>query len=183
MGDYLMAGYHFKNLTRQYGRSTYREEAAYMVARCEFHKTLPYYLDQTNTKKAIENIQLFINNYPSSKYISECNELMDILRAKLHRKAYETADMYYNMGQFKAANTAFRNAIIDYPDIDNKEKIYYMVAKSSFIYAERSVRKKQSERYEEALVDIKDFIERYPESKKYSKEVKKMQKKAMEQQK
>lgn len=182
LGDYLMAGYHFKNLTRQYGGSKYREEAAYMVARCEFHKTLPYYLDQSNTKKAIENIQLFINNYPGSKYIEECNELMDILRRKLHKKAYETAEMYYHMGSFKAANTAFRNAIIDYPDIDNKEKIYYMVAKSAFIYAERSIKKKQSERYEDALIDIKDFIDRYPKSK-YLKEVNKMLKTATEQQK
>lgn len=179
MADYIMAGYHFKNLTRQYPRSEYREESAYMVARCEFHKTLPYYLDQSNTKKAIENIQLFINANPESKFIEECNELMDILRAKLHKKAYENAEMYYHMGRYKAANTAFKNAILDYPDISQKEKIYYMIAKTSFTYAERSIRKKQSERYEEALIDINDFLDRYAESK-YRKEVSKMLTRATE---
>jgi outer membrane protein assembly factor BamD len=173
MGDYIMASYHFKNLTRQYGRSKFREEAAYMVARCEFHKSLPYYLDQTNTKKAIEKIQLFINNYPESKFVAECNDLMDLLRVKLHKKAYETASMYYQMGRYHAASTAFKNAIIDYPDIDNKEKIFYMVAKTSFIYADRSVKKKQSERYTEALVDINEFLNSYPKSK-YKKEVLKL---------
>jgi outer membrane protein assembly factor BamD len=173
MGDYLMAGYHFKNVTRQYGRSKFREEAAYMVARCEFHKSLPYYLDQTNTNKAIENIQLFINNNPKSEFIPECNDLMDILRAKLHKKAFENASMYYHMGHFEAANTAFKNAITDFPDIDNKERISYMIAKTSFVYAERSIKKRQSERYGNALIDINDFLSIYSESK-YAKEVKKM---------
>lgn len=177
MGDYLMAGYHFTNLTRQYGRSKYREEGAYMAARCEFHKSLPYYLDQTNTKKAIERLQLFINNNPGSKFIAECNDLMDILRVKLHKKAFETASMYYHMGQYAAANTAFKNAIIDYPDIDDKEKIAYMIAKTSFIYADKSIKKKQSERFESALVDIDDFLSKYPDSK-YAKEVQKMKTKS-----
>jgi outer membrane protein assembly factor BamD len=173
MGDYIMASYHFKNLTRQYGRSKYREESSYMIARCEFHKSLPYYLDQTNTKKAIEGIQLFINNNPDSKFIAECNDLMDILRVKLHKKAYETASMYYQMGRYRAASTAFKNAIIDYPDINDKEKIEYMVAKTSFIYAQRSIKKKQSERYNQALEEINNFNSSYPKSK-YIKEVAKM---------
>ena len=35
-------------------------------------------LDQDNTYKAIESLQLFINMYPKSERVSECNQLIDL---------------------------------------------------------------------------------------------------------
>ncbi|MFT7591762.1 MAG: outer membrane protein assembly factor BamD, partial [bacterium] len=75
MNDYALASYHFQNFVERYPQSKYHEQAAFMIARCEFEKTLVAELDQTNTKKAIEAIQLFINRYPASASVETGNQL------------------------------------------------------------------------------------------------------------
>ena len=46
-------------------------------------------LDQTNTYDALKELQLFINTYPNSSRIPECNDLIDKLRTKLEYKDYQ----------------------------------------------------------------------------------------------
>ncbi|MBO6516899.1 MAG: outer membrane protein assembly factor BamD [Bacteroidia bacterium] len=157
MNDYVMAGYHFRNFTERYPRSNYIEQAAFMVAKCEYHKTLSSELDQTNTKGAIEAIQLFINRYPKSESVEKGNELIDQLRARLHEKAYNTAILYYKMGDYLSAYTSFRNAVGNYPDLPDKEKVEYLIVRSAYLYAEQSIIKFQLERYEKALSEADEF--------------------------
>lgn len=54
------------------------------------YKTSPgYRLDQSNTEKAIDGFQLFVNTYPNSKRVEECNKLIDECRAKIEFKSFE----------------------------------------------------------------------------------------------
>ena len=164
MNDYTLAGYHFQNFTETYPRSKYVEQAAFMVARCAFQQTLASELDQTNTKSAIEAIQLFINRYPQSELVEKGNALIDELRTKLHDKAYNSAMLYYKMGNFLSAYTSFKNAYIDYPDLPNKEEVEFMVVKSAYLYAKQSVLKYQAERFETTIEEAKNFKSDYPSS-------------------
>lgn len=157
MNDHLLAGHHFKRFSETYRSSKYREEATFMFAKCSYHNTLPYKLDQTSTKKAIEQIQLFVNQYSESEFIPECNELIDELRAKLHRKAYEGAMMYYNMADYRSAVISFKNAVLDFPDIPELAEINYLIVESSLKYAEKSIRKVQEERYSNTVAECKDY--------------------------
>jgi len=117
MDEFSVAGYHFKTFSETYPQSDYAEEASFHFALSEYEKALPSYLDQTNTKLAIQKFQIFINRYPESKRIPECNVYMDDLRAFLLKKAYTNSKLYYRVGDYKAAMVAFENAIKDYPDI------------------------------------------------------------------
>lgn len=177
MNDYALASYHFQNFVERYGQSKYTEQAAFMVARCEYSKSLVSELDQTNTKKAIEAIQLFINRYPQSSYVEKGNELIDQLRARLHEKAFRNAMLYYNMENYLSAYTALKNAIIDYPDLPNKEYVEYLIVRSSYLYAKQSVQKLQEERYANALDEARDFLALHADSE-YSEDVKDLQKKS-----
>ncbi len=87
IGDFIFAGYHFKNFCETYPQSPLREECLYMFALCDYKESLPYYLDQSKTYAAMQNLQLFINLYPGSKFVPECNVLIDQLRGKLHEKS------------------------------------------------------------------------------------------------
>ncbi len=174
MGDFTMAAYNFKNFTENYPRSEYTEEAAFMAAKCSYHKSLPYYLDPTNTKKAIESIQLFINKYPGSSYVADGNQLIDELRSKLHQKAYSNAKLYYKMGNYKSSYVAFKNAIADYPDLPQMEELEFLVVKSSYLYAKQSFQSIQSERYQVTVDDGALFLLEEHEDKSYIKEVEEM---------
>lgn len=158
LGQYELAAFHFKNFTENYYNSKYMEECSYRYVSCLYMNALPYYLDQTNTTKAISEIQLFLNQYPESQYKDFCNNHLDELRKSLKTKAFQGAMLYFKLEDYLAAITSFKNAIRDYPDIENKEEIEYMIVKASYLFAKNSVEEKKEERYEAVFTEYKEYI-------------------------
>ncbi|MBL4585674.1 MAG: outer membrane protein assembly factor BamD [Flavobacteriales bacterium] len=165
LGDFMLAGYHFNNFVRTFPRSDRAEDAQFMNAKCYFLDSSDPTLDQTSTRKAIDELQLFINKYPESPKVDECNDLMDRLRFKLETKAYNGAKLYYRLGEYKAAIFALRNTLADYPDTKFREEISFMKLRSSYLLADNSIEKKKEERFENTLKECEDFMEKFPRSK------------------
>jgi outer membrane protein assembly factor BamD len=178
--QYQVAAYHFKNFSETYATGKYAEEAAFMHAECFYFASLPHELDQSNTKTAIEKMQLFVNEHPTSEYVVRCNERIDQLRKKLLVKAYDNAKLWYNLGDYKAASVACQNAIYDYPDIIQKEELEYLTVDALFQYAKNSVRSKQVERFEAVKEASAQYFKQYQEGATYFDRVKKLNKKATE---
>ena len=128
--DYILASYYFKRFVKTFPNSDKTEECVYLSAYCTYLDSPRYNLDQTNTYEAIKDLQLFINMYPDSKRIAECNELMDKLWDKLETKAFAIAKLYYKMGDYKASIFSFENIIKDFPDTQYKEEILFYIIKS-----------------------------------------------------
>ncbi len=163
--DYILASYYFKRFTNNYPRSEYTEEAMYMNAYCYFLDSPPYNLDQSNTLTAIKELQLFIDTYPNSDRVEEATSLIDRLRAKLQKKAFEIANLYYKMEQYEAAITSFNTLLKDYPDTDYKENVLFNIFKSYYYYGLKSIRSKQQERFQSALDAYNEFVFQFPDSK------------------
>ena len=164
LGDFMLAGYHFDNFVRTFPRSDRAEDAQFMNAKCYFLDSSEPSLDQASTTKAIDELQLFINKYPESPKVDECNDLMDRLRFKLETKAYNGAKLYYRLGEYKAAIFALRNTLAEFPDTRHREEISFMIVRSSYLLADNSIEEKKIERFEQALRECDDFIERHPRS-------------------
>lgn len=173
LGDYLVAAYHFKNFAGTFANSKYAEEALFRHAYCYYLYSPPAKLEQTYTYKAIDAFQLFVNRFPKSEKLSECNSLIDNCRRKLEIKALQNAQLYFDLGQYKAAALAFRNILKDFPDIEEKEQIYFLILQSNFSLASNSIAAKQEERYNTTIESYDDLIEKFPESK-YVKEAEKI---------
>lgn len=164
VGDYILAGYHYKTFAQTFPNHPKAEEAAFMTAKCYYVEAPKWSLDQAYTYKAINEIQLFINTHPRSSYLAESNEMMDVLRGKLERKSYEIAYQYYHTRRYQAALTAFATTLNDYPDTPYKEEAMFYRMKSTYFLAENSVLEKQLERYKSAKTAYLDFVRDYPES-------------------
>lgn len=167
LGDYMLAGYHFNNFVKTFPRSVRAEEAQFMNAKCYFLDSPEETLDQSSTHKAISEIQLFINRYPNSDRVAECNDLMDRLRAKLEAKSYRHAKLYFRLGDYKAAIFALRNTIKDFPDSRHRDELGYMVVKASFELAANSIESKKVERFADTVKECDSYLEKYPESSYY----------------
>ncbi len=163
--DLITARYHFKNFAETYPRSKYAEECRYMSAYCYYLDSPEYSLDQDNTYKAIEALQLFINMYPKSERVAECNLLIDRLRNKLETKSYMNARIYFNIGDYKSAIFAFRNSMNDFPDSKYREEMEFLMIKSSFEYAKESIETKKNERFLETIDYYQNFADSYATSK------------------
>lgn len=162
LNDFLLASFHFKNFTRTYSNSEYAEECQFMNAYCQYLMSPDKNLDQSFTSKAMLAFQLFINMYPQSERVAECNDYIDQLRHKIQAKDYAGAKLYYELGYFKAAYTALAGLLVEYPDIPNKEEIRYYILRSHFRYAMNSVKEKKQERFDAAIKAYNTLVMKHP---------------------
>jgi outer membrane protein assembly factor BamD len=163
--QYTLGADYFRRFYENFRGSKFAEEARYMQVKSLYKDSAPYYLDQANTIEAINTTQSYLNAYTNSNYMEECNKILQELRGKLEKKAYENARLYYKIGYFHAAIVAFNNFRREFPDSQSAEEALYLSVESQFKYAKQSIEKKQPERYRELVKIAEDFMERYPESK------------------
>ncbi len=180
--DYTTARYQFKVFADTYPNSLKAEECRFMSAYCFYLESPNFSLDQENTIKAIESLQLFINLYPKGERVAEASKLIQDLRDKLESKAYSNAKLYLTTGEYDAQNyrsavIAFRNVLRDYPDTKYAEEINYLTIKAQVLYSQNSLETKQEERFTEAITMADEFTEDYPSSK-YLKDVADLKKQA-----
>ena len=168
--DYTTARYQFKSFADTYPTSKYAEECRYMSAYCYYLDSPSASLDQENTYKAIDALQLFINFYPKSERAADASKYIGLLRAKLEDKAYTNARLYFDLGgydisNYKAAVIALKNAQIDFPDIKYAEEMDFLIIKSQYLYAKNSLELRQEDRFNEAITYADEFMEGHPQSK------------------
>lgn len=169
MGQFELAAFHFKTFTESFYNSVHSEECNYMYVHCLFKDALPYYLDPTTTEKAIEEMQLFLNEYEDTKYRVVCNEQIAELRAKLLKKSFKNAMLFYNIEDYRAAIISFKNTLKDFPEVDNKDEIEYLIVKSAYLYAKLSIEEKKEERYKAVFEEFNEFASNNKPSNQYYK--------------
>jgi len=170
--DYPNAENIFKTFAETFPASKKAEESEYNRAYCYYKQSPKVELDQTTTRKAMSLMQAFINGHPGSARNKEANDIIDVCREKLELKDFKSAELYYNVGQFRAAATAFNNLYEDFPDSKRADEYKLQVIKSYYKFAELSWFDKQEERFNKVLAECTDFVERFTESQ-YLTEVKK----------
>lgn len=178
LGQFELASFHFKTFTETYYNSKHSEECYYMYAHCLFKDALPYYLDQSSTQKAITEMQLFLNLYPATIYRELGNEQIEELRKNLKKKALETALLFFKIEDYRAASLSLKNTIKDFPDIENKDYIDFMVIKSNYLYAKYSIDDKKVERLNDVFKAYSEFTQKYQSNNKYYAEAKDLNDKA-----
>lgn len=164
MGDNLLAAYHFKLFYQTFPNHAFADEAAFMVGFAYYQESPTYSLDQANTYKALNEIQLYINTHPNSTHLDECNMLIDELRAKLQRKSFEIARQYWKTENYKAAVEAFSISMSNFPDTPFREESMYLKLDSSYKLAKNSIVDLQPQRFKESQTAYYDFVDRFPES-------------------
>ncbi|HXJ99644.1 MAG TPA: outer membrane protein assembly factor BamD [Gelidibacter sp.] len=169
MKDYYMAGYQFERFEGQYPKSEKAEEALFMSAK-SFSKLSPVYSkEQKETITAIEKLQLFINKYPDSEYLSEANAIIQELDYKLEKKAFEIAKLYNKIANFEsedyeASIKAFDNFLLDYPGSSFREEAMFYRFDSAYKLGINSVEYRREERINIAIKHYNAFNKAYPES-------------------
>lgn len=162
--DYLTARYLFKSFADTYPNSPKAEECRFLAAYCYYLDSPVYSLDQENTYKAIDALQLFINLYPNSDRVAEASKLIQDLRDKLEHKSFANAKLFLDIGDYQAAVIAFRNSEKDFPDTKYAEEMDFLIIKAQYLYAKNSLEIKQEERYNETIQEYQRFVEKYPKS-------------------
>lgn len=176
-GDFSVSGEHFRNFRSRFGRSPFLEDAEYMYAKGYYFASPAPQRDQTMTHQAIVAINEYLNRYPNSVKRESLIENLDELQGRLYEKSFLNARLYYNIGYYKSAVVALRNALDEAPETPRREDLSYLIVAANYQYARNSVHEMQRERYMNMQDAYYTFTAEFPESK-YRKEVDKMQEEA-----
>lgn len=163
-GDFTMAGYYLNNFTRTFPRSAYAEECAFLAAYCHYKNSPTYELDQTDTKTAISQLQLFLVRYPTTALKDSCNAIIDELRLKLEVKDYHAAAQYFRMRNYYAASTAFTAFLRTWPNSRFREDAMFNLLKAEHRLAINSVESKREARLRQAIRSYHNFADAFPQS-------------------
>ncbi|SDX20728.1 outer membrane protein assembly factor BamD [Flavobacterium degerlachei] len=156
--QYYLAGYQFESFVSGYPKSEKVQEAAYLGAKSYSMLSPVFSLDQTDTFKAIDKLQVFIDTYPNSEYLGEANEAVRVLSEKIEKKVYENAKGYNTISDFKSALVALDNFIADYPGTPFKEDALFYKFDSAYQLAINSVPGKMEERLNVALAAHSNLV-------------------------
>ena len=171
--QYYLAGYQFENFAATYPKSEKREEASFLGAECFYRLSPVYSLDQTDTQKALDKLQRFIDTYPNSQYLTQANVYVKELREKQENKAYEIAKQYNSIADYKGALKALENFIADYPGTPFKEKALFYRLDSAYKLATNSVDYKKQERLTYAKTAHNNLV-KFNSNTEYKEEADKM---------
>jgi outer membrane protein assembly factor BamD len=164
--DWLQAENLFKQFVEVFPTSARAEEMEYMRAYTFYRQSPKQELDQMNTQKTIGYMQTFINTHPgSTERVKEATEIIDKCRAKLELKEYKSAELYYNLGHYRASAIAFTSLMNDFPDSEKSEEYKLQVIKSYYLFAKNSYEEKVPARMEQVITECNDFTDRFPDSK------------------
>ncbi|MDO5607430.1 MAG: outer membrane protein assembly factor BamD [Capnocytophaga sp.] len=171
--QYQLASYQFERLQKLYPKSEKAPEAAFLEAKGMYLETPAYSVDQTNTYKALEKLQFFLDRYSEGEYVQEANEMALDLLIRLQRKNFEIAKQYDRIRDYQAAIKSIDNFLADNPGSVFKEEALYIRLHSAYEWAVNSVEHRKEARLNTAKEAYENLIRSYPETP-FKKEADKM---------
>ena len=168
--DYASASTYFQTYYTHYPKGKYTELARFYAGYGYYLDSPEPQLDQTDTYKAIDELQRFLDYFPNSDKKSIAQSAIFELQDKLVQKEIDNAQLYYNLGNYlgnnyESAVIVATNALKNYPYTNHKEQLQRIVLKAKFQQAYQSVIEKKADRYREVIDEYYSFINDYPESK------------------
>jgi len=159
---FMLAAAEYERYALFYPNSSRREMVDFKQGKSYYFLSPRYKLDQTNTRKAIEQFRLFNSRYPNSDLVTESGELITELRTKLAKKKFEAANFYMRTDRFQSAVLYYDLVIDDFPETEWAEKSLVEQIEAYIRYADNSIRSKQPERYRLAIDSYEKYIQLFP---------------------
>ena len=161
---YYSAAIQFENFIKSYPNSQRVQEAYFMEAKSYFMLSPIYTLDQEDTFTGIDKLQLFINRFPNSEYVTEALELMEQLQNKIEKKEFEVSKQYFTIRVYSSAIKSFDNFIADNPGTNFREEALYYRWLAQYEIAINSIESRINERITELERSFNNFLRYYPET-------------------
>jgi outer membrane protein assembly factor BamD len=159
---YMLAAAEYERYALFYPNSSRREMVDFKQGKSYYFLSPRYKLDQTNTRRAIEQFRLFNSRYPNSDLVTEAGELITELRTKLAQKKFEAADFYMRTDRYQSAVLYYDLVIDDFPETEWAEKSLVEQMEAYIKYADNSIRSRQAERYRLAVDSYEKYIQLFP---------------------
>lgn len=172
--DFSTAAQTFITYCNTYPRGIFTELASFHAGKALYQDSPEPRLDQTGTYAAIQQLQRYLEYYPSSPRKKDAQDMVFELQDKLVKKDYYSAKLYYDLGNYlgnnyESAVITAQNALRDYPYTDLREELSVLILRAKYEMALNSVEEKRLERFRDTVDEYYAFKNEFPDSK-YTKE-------------
>ena len=150
--EYILAISEFERLTRKMKYSPYVEKCRWRICEAYVAESPKYYHDQSNTHKALQKLQEFIDEYPDSEFRDKSNKTIKKLRNKLAEKMLDTALLYIKLHAYDSAIIAYENLLEQYYDTDFAEEAHVGIIRSYSLMKKVEEAKKYNQSNEDKIL-------------------------------
>ena len=145
--EFLLAIAEYNQLVERYKYSELSVDGYFKIAMSYYELSPKYQREQTNTNKALRQLQEFIDAFPGTNNAKIAQEKIGELRTKLGRKLYENGVIYRKLSQWDSAILYYDDMLSKYYDTE-----YAIYAKYEKGYC--FIRKQDFESYEEMRTEV-----------------------------
>ena len=114
--QYVEAQLEFERLLRRWASTAHMLDARYRIVQSLVAQSPKYFYDQQATTESINELQLFIDDFPDSEFREEAEAEITNLRLKIAKKYYESGRQYLKWRQSDAARIYLETVINQYYD-------------------------------------------------------------------
>ncbi len=160
----LLAANEFREFQSFYPTHPRADYAQLQLARSFTEQMLAPERDQTATREAVKEIEVFLQRYPNSGLMPEARALEREARDRLSQSIYGVGYFYYRSRWYPGAIDRFREVLKEDPGFTRRDAVYFHLAESLYRtdkkpealpYYERLVREFESSEY---IVDAQQRI-------------------------
>jgi outer membrane protein assembly factor BamD len=144
----LLGANEFREFLTFYPTNARADYAQLQLARSFTEQMLAPERDQSATKDAIKEIEIFLQRFPNSPLMPEARKLEREARDRLSEASYRVGFFYYRLKYYPGAIDRFMDVLKSDPAFTNRDALYYHLAESLY----RTEKKAEALPYYERLL-------------------------------
>jgi len=156
----LLAANEFREFLTFYPTHARADYAQLQLARSFTEQMLAPERDQSATKDAIEEIEIFLQRFPNSLLMPEARRMERDARDRLSEANYHVGFYYFRVRWYPGAIDRFKDLLSLDPNYTNRDAVYYHLAESLY----RSAGQGSSDKKAEALPYFERLIKEFEKS-------------------
>ena len=128
----LLAANEFREFLTFYPTHQRADYAQLQLARSYTEQMLAPERDQTATRDAIKEIEIFLQRFPNSQLMPEARTMERQAKDRLSDANYRVGYYYYRIKWYTGAIDRFRDVLKSDPQYSNRDALYYHLAESLY---------------------------------------------------
>jgi len=166
--NYQTAINYYQAYNKNFPTGKYNAKCHFMVGYCFYKESADARLDQTETYEALKAFRYYLENFNRGEQVSEAAKLVEELEEKLAYKELLNAKLYYKLGDYmgnnyRSAIIVAQNAVKNYPYTKYREDFAFIILKSKYMQAEKSIIDKKDERYRDTIDEYYVYSAEFPD--------------------
>ncbi len=126
----LLAVNEFREFLTFYPTSPRADYAQFRLAFAQSEQMLAPERDQTNTREAVKELQVFVDRYPNSPLLPEVRALLRTAKDRLSQASYRVGYYYYRAKWYPGAVDRFKQVLAEDPEFSSRDAVYYHLAEA-----------------------------------------------------